>query len=382
MRGVGRILFGAVLVGGLVLVAGSAAGAQTRASRPAVALGDPVGTNVSPHGGYSASTGMCMQCHSVHGANSPFGMFRKFTGNSPTDISSYADGVCKTCHNVDKQAPAGKGNGFGPTGYVAGTTATRAAYQNLSPAASHTRGSSSSSVATLTRSGYTNGSVPATDSTEANGAGAGTSGNGDGTWTGGLYCSSCHTAHGDSGQLVNNWQSPANDDAAVSWNAFGTTTWKSGFLHKGTDGIWEGCTATGGGGTCEDLVVNSGQGTEAYLYGYKLLAASPNHAYGATQPWGATRPKTFNATTNATDVMSWCQTCHQSKSETKVVSGVRVLDSTKHMHPTGCTACHGNPYTLPVGGVADFPHTSTNADFLKDYPDALCLSCHTSGSLP
>jgi predicted CXXCH cytochrome family protein len=47
---------------------------------------------------------------------------------------------------------------------------------------------------------------------------------------------------------------------------------------------------------------------------------------------------------------------------------------TFHNHPTGCTACHGNPTGDATS--TDFPHTSKFGEFLKAYPDGLCISCH------
>jgi len=307
-------------------------------------------------------------------------MFRKRS----IDTLASADGVCQTCHAVWNGVVSGVSKGWSG-GVPSGTTATRAAYKNgddsgsNDPGAMHPRGADpgGTSYPNMTRSGYTDGSVPATDSTEDSATGT-SSGTG-----GGLYCGSCHTAHGDSGQLVNNWTVADNENDPISWNPAGVESWKDGYLHfDAVNSVWQACTAPDGVTGCEDLVVDSAAGEAAYLYGYKLLTASPNHAYGPTQPWGATRPKTFNAADNASDVMPWCQTCHVSKSETKIVGDVRVADDTKHMHPTGCTACHGNPSTLGVGEYNDFPHTSVNEVFLKDYPDGLCLSCHISGSLP
>ena len=72
------------------------------------------------------------------------------------------------------------------------------------------------------------------------------------------------------------------------------------------------------------------------------------------------------------DQAQWCGRCHDQALPSQ-------YGGTYHNHPTGCTSCHGNPNDATS---TDFPHTSTFQSFLKDYPDLLCINCHTAGSLP
>jgi hypothetical protein len=72
------------------------------------------------------------------------------------------------------------------------------------------------------------------------------------------------------------------------------------------------------------------------------------------------------------DMADWCGTCHSGQVDVK-------MGGQYHSHPTGCTACHGNPVD---GTSSDFPHSSTSEVLLKEVPDALCIECHVAGSLP
>jgi hypothetical protein len=142
---------------------------------------------------------------------------------------------------------------------------------------------------------------------------------------------------------------------------------------------WEICTTPGpftanagaldgssAGGTCSVMVTTDSEGQVATLYGYKLLSAYPNHQW--------TQPESWNMDISGHDASRWCGACHPSK-----VSSDFGTAFTFHNHPTSCTACHGNPNDFTS---FDFPHSSTFVRFLKAYPDALCINCHTAGSLP
>jgi predicted CXXCH cytochrome family protein len=174
------------------------------------------------------------------------------------------------------------------------------------------------------------------------------------------------------------------------------------YLHLDTNGavagstasVWEKCdqSATGAvqtvtpagealdtvpAGTCSLLTTTDSEGQTVSLYGYKLLTAYPNHNYLSAESWGVAY--------RSTDQARWCGTCHPSKVSPDLgVEGEFAVDiagvpTVFHSHPTACNYCHGSPTD---GGSADFPHTSTRGVLLKEYPDALCLSCHTQGTLP
>lgn len=103
--------------------------------------------------------------------------------------------------------------------------------------------------------------------------------------------------------------------------------------------------------------------TESHVSGSNVLAQTGT-SVATVKSWG-------------TDIYDhdsalWCGTCH-------TYSVDAAFGGQWHSHPTGCTACHGNPAD---GSSADFPHSSTNEFMLQEFPDALCLECHTPGSLP
>ena len=375
MRAPGRILLGFTLAAGFVVLAGSAAGAQTRnQARPADAtLGDPVGTNVSPHGGYSAATNMCRTCHSLHGTTNPYALMWK---NSVTE-------TCQTCHGLFGADPTGGRTSYTGDHNLYATASTRTAYE-YEGGAEHGIGATviDHSPGTLTESGWSYGwnhpqppgSPPGAPSTNsATAAGPGTSSAG----AGGLYCGSCHTPHGDFGQLVNNWKSPDDDGREIRWDPAGSRSWTLGYLHldttranadRSSPGVWQACTDPAGTVACEDVLVDdedgSTSGDPAYLYGYKLLSKNPNHTYSVTQSY-----KTQN---RGADIKGWCTSCHSSV----------IASETSHPHATACTYCHGNPADPDYTATKDFPHTSSMSRMLKLYPDELCLSCHLSGALP
>jgi predicted CXXCH cytochrome family protein len=87
------------------------------------------------------------------------------------------------------------------------------------------------------------------------------------------------------------------------------------------------------------------------ISGPDLLSSKPNHS-----------------STFATDTLSFCITCHDRRDD----------DGIESNHPDDyCLTCHANQ-----PGESDFPHTSTNQRLLVLEPDALCILCHTSGTLP
>jgi len=297
-------------------------------------LGDPSGSGVSPHGGYSTTGGFCRQCHSVHQANGGYALL------SAASLTA----TCATCHGT------------------MGTLADRTAYDLSSPASGHTIGASAPPgeqgiVMTQTDWQFSWGShAPAADAaTPADAGRASETG-------GGLYCGSCHAAHGDYGQLVNSWTG-ADEGDAIWWKNPTTHSWSQERLHydRGS-AAWQVCEE--GATDCEFAQVEDSENQLVYLYGYKLLSAYPNDTYSARQSYDTER---FNA-----DGMRWCGVCHPSHVDA-------ALGGTFHNHPTGCDACHGNPID---GSSADFPHTSTFPELLRNYPDALCTGCHTPGSIP
>ncbi len=364
-------------------------------------LGDPVGTNVSPHGGYSSSTNFCLQCHSVHGyPNMP-----AHPGSGATTLTSgYAlmslgsvTAVCSTCHSYQGGATPGTPDApdFGGT---LGTASSRSAYDLSTPASGHAIGTLSGPPLRGSNWSYSwrfsgGPTGPSTVSVPP-----GTSG----PTTGGMYCALCHTPHGEFGQLINSeWTYTSAGSAGASpptvepW-ATGTAIWWASpaggadqirYLYQANPGDpWEVCTDTTYT-TCDYAQTLDAEDQVVSLYGYKLLTSSPNHQYPppGSPPSGTFYLDDVNRTgaragvrsmhtdEHNHDGMLFCGTCH-SRSVDDSYGG------TYHNHPTGCEACHGNPANDATSN--DYPHTSSFQYLLQDVPDALCITCHTAGSLP
>ena len=350
MRGKWRIWLLACLGAVFILALGSIASAQ------APEEADPVGSGVAPHGGYDSTTNMCLQCHDVHDA----------TGNYVLMEEASVGAVCNTCHTASGTVPDG-----GPGGGTTGTASSRAVYDTGSPSSGHTLGTPSIDGNSITQSDWSYPGPPSGDSvTQA----------GPGTFSdvqGGLYCASCHTPHGTFGQVVNDWTKATDEGNSISVDDGGAPlVWSTVWLDYDENvDAWAFCansgdvvTTTAAPASCKTAgtsgsswaTVPDAAGQTKYLFAYNLLSAGPNHQYGAGH-------STFRTVADGTDVYDWCATCHTSKADTA------------HNHYTTCYACHGNPSDASSD---DFPHSSSADTLLKEYPDGLCLNCHTSGSLP
>jgi predicted CXXCH cytochrome family protein len=146
-----------------------------------------------------------------------------------------------------------------------------------------------------------------------------------------------------------------------------TVTWYLWF--DTASGIWLKCDGLNGTGSCaapltsaDYLTTVDMEGQTVYLYGYKLLTRYPN---------GTDFPESWGLGRGGHDGARWCGTCHPAQAGEEIGGEF-------HSHPGSCTYCHGNPAD---GSSFDFPHTSTNGSLLKEYPDALCVVCHSKGSL-
>jgi len=363
-----RVGMVAAMAGTLVFALGAAAWATTGQNGPTPPkVGDPVGADVSPHGGYSTTTNFCLQCHEVHKATGEYALLWK----------SSVTATCATCHALFGAASGtGTRDPVGPG--TIGTASARSAYDLAGPSAEHAVGSTSppgETGITITESDWAfswrySGGPPAKNATTA--AGAGTASE----LGGGLYCASCHTPHGEYGQAVNTKKVLTSTDGSfgtqttvnwaegtqIWWKNPTTGEWAQKYLHLDNTTGWQVCDA--GNTNCVAAQEKDSEGQLVYLYGYKLLSAYPNHSYASVKSWGTDKYDH--------DGMRWCGTCHPSRIDT-------AAGGTYHNHPTGCTACHGNPADA---SSADFPHTSSFSKFLINYPDALCITCHTEGSLP
>jgi predicted CXXCH cytochrome family protein len=252
--------------------------------------------DVAPHGGYSSLTDYCLQCHQIHTNDGSHGT-ADFIGEYALLADLNVTSTCATCHGYLGNAPTGAEDPAFPG--QEGTASLRAVY-TATPV--HTIGATSS----RTQSGWSyGGGWP-------NGPGilkatAGTAS----TYNGGFYCGSCHTPHGEFGQLINaKWAvtSAASTTGAkvVPW-AEDTAIWWTDPINGGSEKVmylhnagtsWQVCTTAGGGLPCFDAQTRDTEGQLVSLYGYKLLSYSPNHQYpykngsaystgpGADKLWG------------------------------------------------------------------------------------------------
>ena len=269
--------------------------------------------NVSPHGGYSSQTSYCLQCHQIH--------YNRGAADAPGEYALMAESsvtaTCATCHGFEGDAPTGAENpGLG--GQIA-TASVRAVYTQ--PEEVHVIGAGFGSVGNTAGWDFYTWAGNGTAGTEGPEGPGITRGVGTASYyNGGLYCGSCHTPHGEFGQLINSqWAittagqgpgnpAPVSTPAAVKWaegkriwfqdptptsgpNGGGVPTgttgvWKQAYLHNaGT--YWQLCgTESGvaggtvdGAGNCEPALTKDAEGQIVSLYGYKLLTSSPNHQY-------------------------------------------------------------------------------------------------------
>ena len=367
MRGKWRIWLPVCLGAVFILALGSIASAQPKEADPDYVAN---ANAVAPHGGYSSSTNMCLQCHDVHGLAGTTGDYVLMAGLN-------VDAVCNTCHAYGSTGTPTGVLGGGPGSGLTGTVSVRAVY-TASGGGKHTLGDPEVDGNTITQSDWIYPGPPAGNAATA--AGVGTS-----VGSGGLYCASCHTPHGSFGQVVNNWTKPTPANPGVT-NYEGMSiqvddggaplVWSTVWLdYDETNDAWAFCensvdvqTGTSPDSCMSPVIgaatwatVPNAAGDDSYLFAYNLLSAGPNHQYSAGH-------STFRTVADGTDVYDWCATCHTYKADTA------------HNHYTTCYACHGNP-TADTSSL-DFPHTSTFEKLLKAYPDGMCVNCHTSGSLP
>lgn len=318
------------------------------------------GATSSPHGGFDTGTSFCRQCHSMHDAADATG--RKALLWQPT-----VDAVCSTCHSAGSTDVPG----VAYPGKTRGTVSKRAVYDTPDgPLGQHTIGATSipgADDSTVYQWGWGKGSWS---------GGAPANNGGRQVSSGGLTCASCHTPHGTKGQLVNSKQFVQSkaDDGTITradWVEGAALTMYKPYLGlgsygdvtrylKGSGTSWELCEDAGLT-TCTAANVKDVKGEWTPMFGYKLLSAFPNATTGS----GAKAYQSFTAY-KYVDSDLWCGSCHTNR--------VNADANTLHNHPS-CTRCHNNPT-----GEDDYPHTTSNDWLLKQYPDALCTSCHNGSS--
>ena len=274
-------------------------------------IGDPTSaTQVVPHGGYGVGTTYCLQCHQVH--------YNRGTQDAPGEYALTAESsvtaTCATCHGFEGVDPTGEEvPDFGPLTGTIGTASTRAVYTEAEEI--HIIGAGFGSVGAIPGWDFytwAGNGTPGSAGPEA--AGSGRSAGTASYYNGGLYCGSCHTPHGEFGQLINSswavtsadqnnsggtdpvtavpwqngsriwWEDPTPTGSGIPANVDPTNPWKQVYLLL-SGSAWTVCTDAAGT-TCEYAQVLDAEDQLVSLYGYKLLTSSPNHQYPTRNPNG------------------------------------------------------------------------------------------------
>lgn len=303
--------------------------------------------DVIPHGGYDSTTNSCLFCHDIHEASGDYVLMRQTTVIE----------TCGTCHDIYLDSENWSFNQWdNPNNYPGDTPLDKPEFATVSDLAVYevdytekdnvgghkiSRGDGIFTFAdgaeedanyipggTLTlnilanaaENGY-NAAYPETeDSTEKDA-------------TAGLYCASCHTPHGEFGQILRAATYDLDND--------------------GVKDITEGSDGRG-----------------------KLLSSRPNHSEEVIEvdDW---QDEGFN----------WCASCHDLWLD-------EASGGSAHNHPSSyCLDCHGSyvgvtdepGYPDSEDVTDDFPHTSPAEvqNLLQEIPpDALCLRCHVEGEYP
>lgn len=290
------------------------------------AMADTDGQTI-PHGGYDELTNSCLSCHDIHEAVGDYVLMREVTVTE----------TCGTCHTLFQADPTGEYVGDYP-GDSPGTAAERKAY-NIPDEDEFLLGESYGGH----RLGLGIDFVEFADGEEGDGnyiPGSGTTLNAlsieddlvnatDREATNGLYCASCHTPHGQYGQILRD----------------------------------------SGGNISTD----------------KILSSQPNHGeYGNLADAGDAIVDDW-----LTDGANWCTKCHDRRlsGDDAEAEGIHNHPSDY------CLQCHSNyDGTTDTGDFPaeddvvdsddDFPHTSPVQNLLSMVPDELCITCHIEGSLP
>jgi predicted CXXCH cytochrome family protein len=299
-----------------------------------------------PHGGYSASTEFCLQCHSVHESQGDYVLSREATITE----------LCGTCHGLFGQAadglwtdpPIDMTDGSSPPATMNATVSQYTAYEvdmssmsgaEMDAVPGHSLGVMYDGTPVRNSDAIPGGSgllrvITSGEPGEPHAWNAAYSPRYQGevattfNATAGLNCASCHTPHG----------SPNATDTDGDGNP---------------DDSW-GVQFTAGGRHAAPAS--------------KLLSSRPNHVADGVVTQG--------------DYNSWCIACHDLRDDWAGPSGdINGGDTTGiHNHPPVCTSCHGNPGNDPSS--VDFPHTSSNPDLIEEDNDSMCTGCHPKGTLP
>lgn len=291
-----------------------------------------------PHGGYDISTNACLSCHDIHEALGDYVLMREDTVTN----------TCGTCHDTYKTTGVPWDNPSGYKGDTPGTASGLAVYEideadRFDKVGGHRLGlnefgSSDLGFADMPDSdgedaNYIPGGVETLTAIDNLNFGEYTDAT-DFAATDGLYCASCHTPHGEFGQI-------ARETATTDTNGDGDITYEDGAIPADS----------------------------------RLQLSKPNHSDTEVtiDDWGS-------------EAGTWCVSCHENR---EYDPGI-----VNNHDDQFCVQCHDN-YAGQIGAgtdvgdfpsedeiTEDFPHSSPAQNLLSAEPDELCLTCHQSGDLP
>ena len=293
-----------------------------------------------PHGGFTATTDDCKNCHDVHQARS----------SNKLLPSATVLGVCVTCHDFSFSGTGGFTSG-GVYGAIRAQGEIVRARHNIE--------------------GYDNTETSPPGGARSYAATSNIPG-GNTDLTANLDCLSCHTPHGNT--VVRPF--PAQ---RYRMGAFSTTDTTNRILQDDLNGTPKGTYTTYGAAWCagcHDRRHSGASGvnnhptdvTDAQYFDASMSAqgrywtedAVPDATLGTRQAGWSREASAGWA--------PMCQQCHDNYRD--VESPYQVSDTNDGRIPSD------NPR------FQTFPHESTGANFEVETGDDLCMNCHTTGGLP
>ena len=312
--------------------------------------------NVIPHGGYDMNTDACLQCHDVHESTGDYVLTRWATVTA----------TCGSCHYLYMTDPSSSG-GSAPN------TANSGAQYNASPLAGNTPAYDpgydpqveTRTVDPLISTGdHSVGSrISAYDVASANALTA----PGHGLSRGSGLHAFVDGQISDANYIPGGWDTLT----AIARGAYPNTVPATSF--GGTNGLF--CTSchTPHGDFGQRLLDSNGDPVTSKRGLYNMLTSKPNHAI---------QPISINDWNS--EGGTWCEGCH-AKREPEAQNPTTGVIYHNHPDAY-CLNCHGNYVgsnpSSPAGGSDDFPHTTEKVNMLSNEPDALCITCHAPGTLP
>jgi len=322
------------------------------------------GTNI-PHGGYSASTDACLQCHDVHESAGDYVLLRYST----------VQDTCGSCHFLYNTVPplsAVSGASRSPIGLGSQGWGSYSSSPEVGSVPAYNPNYSGDETVAI--------DGPGTDPllsapvTGFNSIGSRTS----------AYETANYASRGAapghnlqtgavSGRLFNDGVTAGSEYIpggsgtlnAIQRAGYGSNLTVSTMSFAATQGLYCASCHTPHGNFGQQLLKSDG----VTPVSTKLLSGKPNHAGAAISidSWTGQGGK-------------WCEACHDKRVPEKVIGS-----TTYHNHPDfACLQCHGNYVgdKIAYQQNSDFPHTSKLTNLLSNEPDALCVTCHVARTLP